>query len=98
MGGNYKAPDLRKTTAQDHGAVRSSRMLRPLGAFFNTRLMKGSAPCRHDMARSYHRGHSGLVQQPTMEACMNALSIRSAHARVWRLILVLFLLLPLSAL
>src|SRR2546428_1286841 len=94
MGGNYKAPDLRKTTAQGHEAVQPSRMLRPLGAIFNTRMLKGSAPWRDDKARSYYRGHPGLTQQPMMEAFMNARSIRSAHALVWRLILVSILLLP----
>jgi hypothetical protein len=43
MGENYKASHLRKTTAQSQAAVLSSRMLRPLRAFFNTRLLKGSA-------------------------------------------------------
>src|SRR2546426_9554081 len=94
MGGNYKASDLRNTTAQGHEAVRSSRKLRPLGAIFNTRVLKGSTPWRHDNDRSYHLCHSGLVQQPMMEAFMNARSIRSAHALVWRLILVSILLLP----
>jgi len=34
MGGNYKAPDLRNTTAQGHAAVRSSRMLKAAEGHF----------------------------------------------------------------
>ncbi len=65
-----------------------------LGVFFNTRLLKGSAPWRHDKDKSHHLGRLGQVPHYTMEASMRARSICSGHTLVRRFILVSFLLFP----
>src|SRR6185436_14438302 len=67
----------------------------PLADFFSfLRRLKGFVPWRHDKGKSNHLGRPGLVPHITMEASMRPLSIRSGHALVRRLIIILFLLSP----